>query len=220
MLPLQVTAQIAGPICIPEHPIALDALLAWAVCQRDEIPPPLVEPDLRHVEIPIARSDCGRFYLASFAQYAIEERERSHTNRRPVVPELQVMSPRTNRIQVTAGPNKGYRIPREHLYLVDDLLTWWCVGEPADIRALIEIVMYLGKKRGVGLGRVVRWRVFDAEPWGDGFPVARDGRALRTLPAEYPWLGMVEPELGYGNLSAPYWRRSTEEQCVVPEVPR
>jgi hypothetical protein len=59
---------------------------------------------------------------------------------------------------------------------------------------------------------VAEWSVDACEPWGDGFPVVRDGRALRTLPADWP--GLVDPVLRYRVLSPPYWEHTREEVCA------
>lgn len=218
MEPLRVTARVDGPVCMPNHPVALDALLASAVCVRDGVAPAFTSRELVPLEIPVARSECGRYYLASVAQYEVEVRDLHHTNRRPVVPELQALSPSTRRVQITGGPNKGYRIPREHIYLVGSVMTWWCVGDGPDMRALLEIVRHVGKKRSVGLGEVLEWKVFPCEPWGAGFPVARNGAPLRNLPSDYP--GLTEPDLAYACLEPPYWMHERSELCAVPTAPR
>lgn len=218
MEPIEVRATIPGPVCLPNHPVALDALLAAAVCVRDGIAPALTAREMVPIPIPVARSECGRYYLASCASYEIEARDRAWTNRRPVVSELQALSPSTRRIQITAGANKGYRIPREHIYLVGSAMTWWCIGDGAEIGALLEHVRSIGKKRSVGLGAVTEWSVRQCEPWGDDFPVARDGAPLRNLPSDYP--GLSEPDLAYTCLQPPYWLHERSELCAVPTAPR
>lgn len=216
MTPLQVTARIAGPIALPERPIALDALLAYAVCLRDGIPPATLASEVQPVEIPVEREPGGRFHLASVGHYEIEQASLKHIHKRAPIEQYQALgSDKIRRVQITAGPNKSYRIPFELLHLVDDSITWWCVGEQGEIEALLQLVHHLGKKRSVGHGKVVRWTIEEMEPW-DGFPVAVDGKPLRNLPAD--WLGLSDPVLAHGNLTYPYWRHDTEEICACPLV--
>ena len=213
MEPLKVTATLAGAVCIPERPIALDALLAYATCLRDAVAPAFTEADIVPVEIPVQREPLGRFHLASIATFEVDERQLHYTNRRPPIAELQALSPSTKRIQISAGPNKGYHIPREHLHLANDTMTWWCVGDAARIRDLLKLIGYLGKRRAVGLGKVARWDVFPCDVW-DGFPVVRDGKVLRNLPENWP--GVADPDVSYATLTYPYWLQTREVLCLVP----
>jgi CRISPR type IV-associated protein Csf3 len=215
MEPLSITATLAGPVCIPDHAIALDALLGAAVCVRDQIPPATTAADCVPLAIPIERSPCGRFYLASVGSFEAEQYELRYVTKRAPIEQYQALGDdRIKTVRITAGANKSYRIPRECVHLVDDQITWWCRGDGPDIRALLEIVHHLGKKRSVGLGRVVRWQVYPCEAW-PGFPVLRDGCPLRTLPADYPGVSEAA-ERSYAVLSPPYWDRTRSELCAVP----
>lgn len=217
MNPLSVTAVLNGPIALPGGPIALDALLAATIAQRDGLPPACTPADVRPIEIPVAREPDGRFHLASFSSCAVEAFENRFVNRRFPLAEAQVFADeRLRTFRITAGSTKSYRIPLECRHLRGDELRWWCIGDECEIRALLDLVSHLGKKRSVGLGRVASWLVEPCDPW-DGFPVVRDGRALRTLPPDWP--GLVDPPLGYRCLTYPYWLHEKEELCaiVVPE---
>lgn len=215
MIPLRVTAEIVGAMVNPGNRIALDALLGYAVCVRDNIAPAVTVDEMVAIEIPVARSECGRFHLASFSEQVVESRELRHLNKRPVIAEMQALgSSKIGRVQISAGPNKGYRIPLEAGHLEGDLLTWWCVGDEGEVRALLGLVHYLGKRRAAGSGKVARWLVELCEPWGDGFPVVRDGRALRPLPVDYP--GVIERNRAIGALTYPYWLRETYQEVLLP----
>ncbi len=213
-VPLRVVAHLGGRIALPSGPLALDALLAAAVCLREGVPPaPRVE-DLRPVEIPVVRATGGRFHLASFSLGAFEHFEVKFTNRRfPVEMAQAIGADSVRRIGISGGPCKTYRIPLEVGHVEQDQLQWFCVGDAAEVSALLALVHYLGKRRGVGMGRVLSWDVEEIEPWGEDFPVVREGRPLRTLPADWP--GLVDPMLGYKTITFPYWRREAEEMCAV-----
>ena len=215
--PLMVTAQLAGGISLPGGPLALDALLAAAVAVREQLPPAMNAGELSPIEIPIQREPAGRFHLASFSAGSADQYEVRYTHRRFPVGEAQgLMDRKVRRVQINAGPAKSYRIPMEVQHIAGDELRWWCLGDPAPIEDLLGLVHHLGKRRGVGLGRVLAWTVEPCEPWADGFPIVLDGQPLRTLPVDWP--GLVEPATAYRTLTYPYWLQQTEQLCAVVEV--
>jgi len=212
--PLIITAELLGPIALPGGPLAIDALLAAAVARRDGMPPPLSAADVQPIEIPIEREPDGRFHLASFSVSEVECVERRWVNRRFPLAEAQAMGDaKLRRVLISAGPCKSYRLPLEGQHMVNDAMCWWCIGERVEIAQLLAIISYLGKKRGVGLGKVRRWSVEPCEPW-DGFPVVRDGRPLRSLPPDWP--GLADPQMAYRTLTYPYWAHAKEQLCAVP----
>lgn len=217
MQPLMVTAQIRGPISLPHGPIALDGLLAWAMAQRDEMPPALTAVETLPIEIPVEREPQGRFHLASSSIGTWEAHEHRWVNRRFPVGEAQSMgNAQCRAIKITAGRCKSFRLPLEAGHMTHDTLTWFCSGMEDEVRALlVGWVAALGKKRGVGLGRVREWKVEICEPWGDGFPVMRDGMPLRPLPVDWPGLA-PGCEQAWHTLTYPYWDHTAEELCAVP----
>lgn len=225
-LPLEVTARLNGPVCMPYGPPALDGILAWAVCQRDGIEPALRVRDMVPVEVPIQREPGGRFHLASCAQFEVEAREGQWTNRRFPMEWAQMLAPVSvtetkkglktrpvTSILISGGPSKSFRIPREVLHLEGDTMRWWCLGDRQEIENLLSFVLFVCKRRGVGLGEVAEWTVRECKPW-DGFPVVRDGAPLRPLPPDWP--GLVEPEMGFACITYPYWLAEEEQVCAVP----
>lgn len=216
MTPIAVTARLRGAIALSNGPIALDALLAAAVCLRDGIPPATDEAGIVPIEIPVAREPGGRFHLATVSFGTTEEAEHRWTNRRFPLAEAQDMADaKLRRIQITAGPCKSYRLPLATGHLEGDELHWWCLGELDAVRdLLVTCVSYLGKRRAVGLGKVERWTVEPCEPW-DGFPVVRGGLPMRPIPPDWPGLS-PKVETAYRTITYPYWRRTAEELLAVP----
>lgn len=213
MTPLRITASLDGAICLPGSPLALDALLMSAVAQREGWPPPADPSECREIEIPIAKE--RGVHLASFAVYTVDQREGTFTNRRYPIEEAQAMGhERFRRIQLGAGSTKSYRLPRERLYLEGDRLTWWALGDAAQVEALLAWVPYLGRRRAVGLGKVREWRVEPSETW-EGFPVLRDGYPLRSLPVDWPGLA-EDAERAYVTPTPPYWDHARRQECAVP----
>lgn len=217
--PLRITATVAGRIALPHGPLALDGLLAAAVCMIEGVVPATRLEDCRPVEIPVQREPDGRFHLASFSVGAFERFGTKWINRRFPIAEAQAMGgPKLRRINLAGGPCKSYRIPLESGHLVDDTLTWFCLGDRVRIEALLPAIRGLGKRRGVGLGRVLRWQVEPCESWGPSFPVVSpEGRPLRTLPLDWPGLA-PDVEAGYKTLTFPYWARQLERLHAVPDT--
>lgn len=220
MEPLRITALLASDIANPLRPPALDALLAYARAvfeeQRDPPDPgaPCPTVDLSDV---LARSACGRYYLASFGLAEPEEWSRGRfVNRRFPIAEAQMMgSPKITTLNLSGGPAKSFRIPLETAWLKGDTIEWFAVGDAEKIRALLVWITHLGKRRGVGLGKIARWTVAPCDSWGDGFPVIRDARPLRNLPLDAMHPEAAQPFEGYGVVSFPYFERDREELCIL-----
>lgn len=212
---LEIVATIAGPVHAPDGLPMFDGLLAWAKALRDGLPYAFTAADTQDIDLPLQRSPCGRLWLCSQGSAEVEAAELRYTNRRPAIEQFQTLAEsKMKRVDIGAGANKGYRIPRPVSYLVDDRITWWAIGAAGEARALLELVTHIGKKRSVGWGRVVEWRVDPVPPW-EGFPVLRDGLPLRPLPLDWPGLA-AEPSTAFRNLVPPYWRHETEELCAAP----
>lgn len=204
MIPLRVTAHISQEIALRDE-LALDALLMAMVARRDGLPPLDVTrndgPFVPVLPIPVALSECKRFYLCSHARPEWIEKELRYKNRRPVVRELATLSAMNTSVNIATGPNKAYRVPYETGFLRDGRLDWWCIGERDEIASLLSLCTALGRNRGVGLGRVDRWEVEPCETW-PGFPVCRAGVPLRPVPHDWP--DATESIVVEGLLMPPY----------------
>lgn len=212
---LCVEARLERAIVNPGQPIALDALLAYAEALRRDLMQPSSPDEIEPLELPLARSKCGRYWLASFSEQRVEERSRAHIVRRPLTTDIiDLGDDSIKTVHIGAGPNKGYRIPMEVGHLEGDLMRWWCIGDAERIRSLLGHIHHLGRRRAVGRGKIKSWTVKPCEPWGEGFPVARDGQALRNLPTDYP--GITNPRLDYQPLTPPYWMRERAEEVFTP----
>jgi hypothetical protein len=210
---LHVVAHLRGAIMASSAHVALDGLLAAAVAMRDGLPPP---PPLVNVEIPLQRSSCGRVYLATSGVSRDDDHELRYLNKRFPLAEAQILGSSIKRVNMASGPSRSYRIPQDTCHLVNDEIHWWAIGDAHDVEALlVGWIGYLGRKRSVGLGRVVHWHVEECEPWGDGFPCVRDGQPMRPLPVDWPGLG-AEVERAYSCIAPPYWRHAEAQECAVP----
>jgi len=218
MTPLLIEARIDGQIADPYgDPVALDALLAYAIVMLEGRPPAATWDEMDRIDIPVQMSKCGRYHLASSAVYEVECIDEScrTINRRPVVAEAQALGTGIRTMQINAGPSKGYRMPLETGHLVDDTMRWWAIGDEAAVLDLLSHITHIGRRRAVGLGDVLEWHVCPCKPWGDDFPVVRDGRPLRPLPADHP--GLDAPFIAMSRLTYPYWC-GPREPVALPRI--
>jgi len=206
--PLVVTARLLEGF-VSNHPIHLDALLAGAYAMREGmLVPPMNEAELVPINLPLQRSECGRYWLASVGVYRKQSSEIRHWHRRaPWVEYARLGTSKIRRVDLTAKLDKSYRVPYEVTIPVDGVIDWWCIGDRDEVMSLLKIIHYLGKKRGNGKGRVAEWFVEECDPWEDGFPVLRDGLPLRNIPSESGALLRCEP---------PYWMHDGRVRCISP----
>lgn len=211
--PLVITCDLVSPLVSPERFIAIDSILAYQAVLRTDQPIASNSIDCVPVEIPVLRSPCGRFHMASIAQFNIDKRSVGYTNKRFPTQEATDLS-NMRRVETSQGLTKAFRIPREHLHV--DKLTWYCIGKRNDCLALLGNVVSIGKKRGVGMGEIISgsWLVESVAPW-DGFPVLRDGMPLRPLPVDFHGVDKSKAEPAFRCLSYPYWVRAHEVECVT-----
>lgn len=209
--PLRIVATLDGPIVsVP----MMDSLLAYTVAQRAGLPPIMVGDAYADIDIPVMRSPCGRFHLASAPIYRAECYDTRHRNRRFPMAEAQMFAAAdVRRINIQNGATKSFRVPYQQMHLQGDQVLWYVTGDRERIETMLGDVLYLGKSRSVGKGRVVRWSVEPvAEPW-PGFPVVADGRPMRPLPLDWPGVTVAERRLV--TLSYPYTDSTRRQPCLV-----
>lgn len=227
--PLRVVATLDTGIANPTRPPALDGLLAYAqaVCIEGREPPMPGRP-LAPVSIPLVLAPCGRFHLASFALAEVEcyDEVPRFVNRRFPIGEAQMYGDAKLRtINLSGGPCKSFRLPIETAHLVGDRVTWYAVGDPAGLRALLPWVEYLGKRRAVGLGRVASWEVatpdvtwtWDRRAWSEAQHAAPTWRPW-DLHASRPWHESVWPTGAFPVIRDGRPLRNLPLDAMAPEI--
>lgn len=213
---LVINATLTSPMAVPLFPINLDGLLAAMVCAKQGLVAGVGE--WQDVEIPVERSVCGRYHMASVGHWVSLGSVGGYTQKRaPVTEYIKYGDSKLRTVNTAAGPNKGCRIPQPKALL--EQMRWWCIGEAEAIMDLLCLVTHLAKKRSVGHGAVGKWEVTQyTKPW-DGFPVMRpDGTPMRNLPLDTPGLG-PETAAGVGPLTYPYWDQTRAiEVAQAPAV--
>lgn len=212
--PLRIVAHLDGPVVsVP----MLDGILAATVALVERLPPAMAGDVYTEVEIPLMREPGGRFHLCSAPVYREEQYETRHRSRRfPMLEAQMLAAPALRRVNIQNGATKSFRVPYQQAHLVEDRALWYATGDRARVEEMLAITSHLGRQRGVGKGRVVRWQVEPVdEPW-PGFPLVLDGHPLRPLPLDWPGVTVATRRLS--PLTYPYWDQTRRAPCLVGEA--
>lgn len=214
MTPLRITASVPQLICVPHGRLPLDSLLMAQRALELGMPPVFDPEHAEPIEIPVQREAGGRFHLCSDAVVELVEKEHPvrHIHKRAPL-EQYVQHGVRGSVELTAKEDKGYRIPLELGFVRGGQLEWWCLGDATALRELLSGILFLGKKRSNAFGEVRAWTIERCHEW-PGFPVVRDGKPLRRLPADWP--GLTSPRTQFAVMTPPYWHHVRAELCAVP----
>lgn len=216
--PLRITARLMGPIVVSDPPVHLDALLTMAVAKREGRPPVCAPIDVLRamredpIDLPLARSSCRRFYLATRMLGEPEAHQLRHVQRR--FPVTQVIARGSaERLTRSAGEHKDFRAAIQVAHVTEP--TWYAIGNEGAVRELLAWITGLGRRRAVGHGAVISWAVEPCEPWSASFPVLDvEGRPLRNVPLDVP--GLADGvDVRIGRVAPPYWLQVDEEEIAV-----
>lgn len=198
----------------------LDGPLFAACCLeeaelRDCAPEDLPRLDPREV-LPLAIERSGQHWVSrtSAAQYEVAARDTAHWTKRFDLDDALGYLEADRSVSLKSGT---YRLQRQPLYLeVTGEIVWHVMGEGEAVeRLLTRHVRGLGKKRGYGLGRVLRWRV---EPCAEDLSLRRaDGALARPVPLLHKRLGKLVEASAVAQIQAnpPYWTGHYPEACAV-----
>jgi len=215
--PLRITAVLeTGQVATTDGRLPLDSIIAAAWMRRHR-------PDLYynnpagrcggailfHPTLPLERRETdGEWYWAcSFAQYELHGEHIAYWHKRFNVDEATRrvdFDGRRGRVPTSSGYYKEYRMPI--VYLVTPELTWYAVGNGDKLRSLLDTIIGVGKKTGMGYGMVAEWRV---EPWPEDLSCHDSaGKPMRAIPqTDGPHIAGIRP---------PYWHPENAARCILP----
>lgn len=183
--PLRVTASLmCGVVC--DRWLPLDGILLAQAAREQYGALPMTTPggnDLPgEIVMPLAIVHAGAphwYYACSWAQpqpWWVAEGQ-DHWNKR-LDSDLAACYSTAQKIVIEKGAYKAYHMPV--FYYIAHRVTWYAVGDAAEIRALLSTCTHIGKKRDQGWGRVIEWRV---EPWPEDWSrYGPDGLPTRGVP--------------------------------------
>ena len=125
---LEITATLASPLAIPLFPISLDALLAAMVCEQAGLVAGV--GDWVDVDVPIQRSLCGRYHLASVGHYRADRNLNGYRIKRSPLEQYMLLGDSKIRsVQTNSGRNKSFRIPQPKAVIAGGV-KWWAYESP------------------------------------------------------------------------------------------
>lgn len=218
---LRVTAWMASPIAgdVPH----LDALLEFEMAQRlglaQKIRRECAAPPPGEIHIPMLRQSYGGVGVACCSSpiYAPRSTFREHIAKRLAVEHAPLLSENSRLVVATGNATyKSYRLP---LTMIDcERVVWLCEADRRPLLKLLKSVTSIGKKRGIGYGRIAKWEAEDVEGdcWWFG---NRDGCAVLMRPL--PWCEQLPKNLvgarrDFGACSPPYWHPDRYLEIVIP----
>ena len=208
--PLRVEAEMAEPVIYYGDGIHLDGVLsfgAFLTLTPDERAalPALTGPVAEDFDLPLARWEAEGVWgwRASAAHAAWTRLARAEVRKRPAAGEM-VRWTADAALKVDGGPLKAKDMVFPTAFA--SRLTWYCVGDPWQVRDLLGLVPGVGKLIGHGHGIVRRWTV---TPWHSDWSVEREGRLTRRMPRAGGVL--------MGAIRAPYHHRSRVAACDEPD---
>lgn len=206
----RITWTLAGAMRRPDHPILLDALLAWAVvdeAREQGHPDPVSEQE----NLPLARFETqdGWCFKASSVAFRVLAGAYPMMMTRPtrVAEYAEARAKRhfiggADRITLGTGRHKAYFFSQP-MQQVDKAVAFG-VGDVDRVRELLERIKSLGKLRRMNAGAI---RGFDVEA-GEAFS---DRWRHRVLPSEEPGYARI-----FSALRPPYWKRESGVEAYAP----
>jgi hypothetical protein len=140
--------------------------------------------------------------------------QRIHLHRRAPLPQIHKWT-QARSVNLAVGGDKSLRLPH---YTRPEMLdaVWTCIGEPTEIRALLNLIENVGKFAARGAGAVLDWTV-EPDPEGPTLSAYASDPTLRHIPAgAVSWEAIERANaLGFTQTSehalrAPYWMRESE----------
>lgn len=216
-VPLCITAALRCGV-ISDGLLPIDAMLYYAL-HRDTRPGErwlalprqsarIAEPEDVPLVLPIKRLDGSTrewYYAASCARWPSEMADGTdYWTKRTDSRYADLVTTRA-RVPISGGRYRAYRMPVSYRHALT--VSWCVVGEPTEIRRLLQLVTHLGKKTEMGWGAVASWTVATSD---DDWSV-RDASGRLTRPVPDADGGVL-----YG-FRPPYWHPRNQTPCRLPE---
>lgn len=236
--PVRITAHLeTGISSSAPWGIALDGLLAaqlWAEhkahLRSSGVPTPTLHaqtypPDL---DLPLARCHAGGtdlWHWQATTAYPVDVDRTFPPEARyrvAYVDELaagRLARNTPNTVSAAKGRWRLRRIPT--LVTVCRAVTWTAIGDAAALTGLLEPILAIGKRRGIGEGHVLRWEVSPAHDLAPGAAghLHPDGSLARPTPAQcladHPELADAH-RIGTAGIRPPYMHRSRQHLLHLP----
>lgn len=210
--PIKVTAKMmTGQVATTDGYLPLDGILAYVWVKENH--PELLEGDAGKAapivvdhKLPIEKRGQGDdwYWACSFACYMPLKETRRYWHKRfdaQHAEEYVDFGNRRGKVNVRSAQYKNYRIPLNILLIPE--ITWYLVGDKAEVERMVNQITYIGKKASQGLGLVREWTV-------------------ESIEEDLSWLRPIPDENGddFISIRPPYWYHGHMRKVRWPDDAR
>lgn len=220
---LRVTALLSSPIAVfDDYSPSLDALLEWLWLDERGLVSSNPDPDnLIQADLPVLKGYLGEewYWCVSSPHYLLEREQTTKFRKRWDYQDKHCnWGKRKAKFSTSEGHAKSYDLP---LYLrTISQIDWFCVGDRAQVKNLLERCTHIGKKRSYGYGEIQSWKV---EEFPHDWHLSRHGYLARPVPTEllFNHWGIPADEkvtcLEWG-WRPPGWLAENKKVCAMPST--
>lgn len=211
--PVRVIAVLDEPVVYYGDGMHLDGILAvgaFRLLPRDvrEALPPVHTQHAVDFDLPLARWNAGDAWgwkaSAVHADWSCEGM--AQVRKKPEVSKMQRFTADAS-LKIDGGPLKAKDMKFPTMFA--RVLTWYAVGDIAEIKRHLAAVPGVGKLCNHGHGQVAEWRV---EPFEHDWSIERDGLLTRVMPAAY----RPDETPTFGGLRPPYHHYTRQGPRIEP----
>nr|MDO8087991.1 hypothetical protein [Candidatus Sigynarchaeum springense] len=227
--PCKIMFELGSPVILSVPWLMFDGLIAYALAQ-DILGPAWHELDFRKpmpiaacLTLPLERRAFGSdfVYAASCSRLEPSSSSTTRIRKRVVTDSLEFLDGAPSRVDTVRGDLKSYDMTMPAVSARTCM--FHAVGDPAELNRLCRMVDCLGKKRALGFGRVIGYRVepedadrsFFLDPGGPGELVNKP-LPVAALPA-LGLGGIVDKPAAMLAYKPPYWDPAGMAWCICPE---
>jgi hypothetical protein len=222
---LQITAHLASAIAVyDDWTPQLEGVLIYQLLSNLGLAHP--NPSLDQIKdcdqiirerLPIKRNSEHGFYYCSNPVYCYKCEQQSRFRKRwsPDQDGNIKWGKRKAKFDTSQGAEKSYDLP---LFLrVTPRIDWFCIGNPDEVKSLLDCVTGLGKKRSQGFGQVCQWDVTEID---QDWSLVKDKELMKPVSGKV--YSSLDLDRFYNVLKwgwkPPVWLPENQALCFMPEV--
>lgn len=239
-VPMRITARMASPVVYFDDGLCLDGPLSWAMYAglasevRDQMPPPDKEPWLPDFDLPLAKwthqpsmdyehderltTASGDLWGWCISHVVADWRVAGQMGVRKMTVDQEVKR-WSGRAKINTASGRFKPDDKTYPTRRADILRWYALGDPEDVRRLLTHVTHLGKNRAGGCGALRMdskgrpdWTI---ETIDEDRSMTNDGQLMRRMP--FGWSDMERPARPMA-VRAPSWHRSRYHLMMEADI--
>lgn len=216
---LKVACSLGSPLA--GEPPQLDSILEWELAQRLGLAHKITRDSiLEETKIPVPlckyyMSENRFVWCVSSPIYAANLEYQEHYTKRFPSEKAFMLSENNQKSILTSSGSFKMRMTPIQVKKIDSVV-WFAKGDRREILKLLKKVLYLGKNRNMGYGKIIDWNVELID--NDYSVFAGENKILmRTIPKEDAEKQEATGyKLSYGGYKPPYWHPDNYTEVAIP----